>query len=133
MSVCCGQHVAGLHSMLRMQVAALMSGKTRVGLADLHRVCAHWLQAAETPPAGLQAFGCQDLHAAQARIAKTLRYRPVPLPVHTRKVTHAGIMKEDLNASWPQLIVASHCSLLYFLTFVAQPYVEEYHAVPCVT
>ena len=57
----------------------------------------------------------------------------VPLPVHTGKVRHAGIMKEDLNASWPELIAASKYSLLSCLMFVAQAYVKEYDTAPCVT
>ena len=58
-----------------MQVAVLMSGKMCIGLADLYNVCAHWLQAAETPSIGLKAFGSQDTHAAHSHIVKTLRYQ----------------------------------------------------------
>ena len=58
-----------------MQVAALMSGKTSVGLSDLHCVCAQWLQVAQAPPPGLQAFGSQDAGAAHSHIAKALRYQ----------------------------------------------------------
>ena len=76
MIVCFGQCNAELQNLLGMQVAVLMSGKTSVAIADLHRVCAHWLQVAETPSPGLQAFGCQDKHAAQTSIAKALRYEP---------------------------------------------------------
>ena len=60
--------------MLGMQVAALMSGKKRVGLADLHYVCAHWLQATDAAPPGLEAFGSQDVPAAHSHLAHALRY-----------------------------------------------------------
>ena len=56
-----------------MQVAALMSGKVSLSLADLHCVCAHWLQAAQTPPLALEAFGSHDSQAALKHIANALR------------------------------------------------------------
>ena len=61
--------------LLGLQVAALMSGKMHLGIADLHSVCSHWLQtapAAATPP-GLPAFGSPDRHTAPDSIADTLR------------------------------------------------------------
>lgn len=75
MTICSGRRVAGFQNMMGMQVAALMSGKASVGLADLHAVCAQWLQVAQAPPPGLQAFGSQDAGAAHSHIAKTLRYQ----------------------------------------------------------
>ena len=65
---------------LGMQAAALMSGMIRVGLADLHHVCAHWLQIAETPPPGLEGFGSQDIHAAHNHIIQTLRHELSGIP-----------------------------------------------------
>ena len=139
MIVCCGQCVPELQNMFGVQIAAFMSGKTSVAVADLHCVCAYWLQVAETPPPGLQAFGCQDIHVAQRRIAKALRYQlSGPACAHPQDNTswyHEGGVASTCKLVRACLLlqVSVVCCLISHMLLKQQPCVQEEHTVSCIT